>query len=92
MRNMLAFFAAVVLTVAGVGFYLDWFNIRSTPSPDGHRSITLDVDTEKISEDFHKAEERLQKRLAEKAREKQPPVTPKMPPAEDSHINVFIDQ
>ena len=84
MRNMLAFFAAVVLTVAGVGFYLDWFNIHRTPSPDGHPSFTLDVNTDKISEDFHKAEEKLQKRLSERAEKHKVP-------AEDHNVNRFIN-
>lgn len=90
MRNMLAFFAAVVLTVAGVGFYLDWFNIRRSPNPEGHPSFTLDVNTDKISDDFRKAEEKLQKKLAEKvekSRERQPSKT-----QDDHNIHEFIDR
>ncbi len=68
MRNMLAFFAALLLTVAAVGWYLDWYRIRGTPAPDGHRSVTVDVNTHKISEDLLKAEQKIQDKLAEKAK------------------------
>lgn len=68
MRNMLAFFAAMLLTLAGVGWYLDWYNIRSSPAPAGHRSVTVDINTRKISEDLLKAEQKIQERLAEKAK------------------------
>ena len=88
MRNMLAFIAGAVITVGAVGFYLDWFNLRSTPSSNGHKSYTLDVDTAKISDDVHKAEQKVEQRLAEKAekaeKSKKDAVTPeslKMPPA-----------
>src|SRR5438874_1459858 len=37
MRNTLAFLAAAVIAVAAVGYYLDWFSVRGTPSPNGHK-------------------------------------------------------
>lgn len=69
MRNMLAFFAALLLTFAGLGWYLDWYSFRSTPAPSGQRSITIDINTKKIAEDALKAEKQIQEKLAEKARE-----------------------
>lgn len=67
MRNMLAFFAMLLLTLATVGWYLDWYRVRGTPAPDGHRSVTVDLNTKKIGEDLHKAEQQIQQKLAEKA-------------------------
>lgn len=68
MRNMLAFLAALTLTLGGVGWYLDWFQIRTTPAPSGQRSVTVDINTRKIGEDLLKAEQKVQKRLEEKAK------------------------
>ncbi len=67
MRNLLAFFALVFLTLAGVGWYLDWYHISASPTTNGRKSVTLDIDTAKISADVSKAEQRIQQRLAEKA-------------------------
>jgi hypothetical protein len=54
MRNLLAGLAAVVLIVAGAGWYLGWFHVQTAPTSDGHRKIEVDVDTKKISGDVHK--------------------------------------
>jgi hypothetical protein len=59
MRNLLAFAAAAALTVAGLGWYLDWYKIQSTPSTDGHRNVEVDIDTNKVGEDAHKAGETI---------------------------------
>jgi apolipoprotein N-acyltransferase len=68
MRNMLAFFAAMLLTVAGAGWYLGWYTVRTAPAPDGQRSVTVDINTMKIGQDLRAAEERIQKELAERSR------------------------
>ena len=51
MRNLLALLAAVVLVVAGLGWYLGWFHVRATPTGDGHEQISIDVDKKKIAAD-----------------------------------------
>jgi hypothetical protein len=64
MRNLLAFVAAAALTVAGLGWYLDWYKVQSTPTVAGRRSIQIDINSKKIEEDVHrgvqKGEEKLQ--------------------------------
>jgi hypothetical protein len=65
MRNLLAFLAALTLTVGGLGWYLDWYKLRSSPAADGHRNVTIDVDASKIGQDLYKAEQNLQKKLVE---------------------------
>jgi hypothetical protein len=70
MRNLLAFVAAATLTVAGLGWYLDWYRIRSQPAPTGQRSLTIDINTSKIGADIHKGEQGLQKMLENKDKEK----------------------
>ena len=63
MRNVLAFLAAVVVTVVAVGWYLDWYRVHSLPAPAGHRQLTIDINTVKIGADLHKGEQNLQKML-----------------------------
>jgi hypothetical protein len=54
MRNTLALLAAGVLAFAGLGWYLGWYHIKTTPTSDGHQTINVDVDTKKITEDVGK--------------------------------------
>src|SRR5689334_2132715 len=61
MRNMLAFLAALVIALIGIGWYLDWFRFTVTPGSDGHRTVTIDVNTKKVSNDVKKGEELIEK-------------------------------
>ena len=63
MRNVLAFVAALALTGGGLGWYLDWFRVRSQPAPEGQRSLSIDINTAKIGADLHRGEQNLQKIL-----------------------------
>jgi hypothetical protein len=54
MRNTLALLAAGVLAFAGIGWYLGWYHVKTTPTADGHRTINVDVDTKKIESDVAK--------------------------------------
>jgi len=66
MRNMLAFLAALVLIFAGLGWYLDWYRLGTSQISEGHRQITIDINTAKIGQDLSKANEKLQNKLADK--------------------------
>jgi hypothetical protein len=66
MRNMLAFLAAATLTVIAVGWYLDWFKLRNVPASTGHRSWTVDMNTEKIGHDLLEAEHKVKQKLEQK--------------------------
>jgi hypothetical protein len=59
MRNILAFLAATVLVLAGAGWYLDWYKLSFVPGKDGHRSVTIDVNSDKVKEDVTKGKEEL---------------------------------
>jgi hypothetical protein len=59
MRNLLAFTAAVALTVAGLGWYLGWYRVNSAPSANGHRNVNIDLNTDKITEDIQRAEKKI---------------------------------
>jgi hypothetical protein len=59
MRNILALVGAAVVTVLGVGWYLDWFHVRRAPSPDGKTNVNVEFNTNKISEDLHRGTEKI---------------------------------
>ena len=70
MRNMLALFAAVILTVVGLGWYLDWYKVRSQPaSVPGQHSVNIDINTSKISTDLQRGEQKIQQMLENKGKE-----------------------
>jgi len=74
MRNLLALTAAVMLLVAGVGWYRGWYRVQNSPAQPGHHAVNIDIDKDKIGKDLHEGEEELQKVLESKLRaEKTPP-------------------
>jgi hypothetical protein len=72
MRNLLAFFAAALLTFAGLGWYLDWYTVSSTAVSEGHRQLNINLNTAKIGEDIEKGGEKVRE-ILEKSDKKQPP-------------------
>jgi hypothetical protein len=59
MRNLLAFLAAVTLTFFGLGWYLGWYRLHTSPADPGHRNVTIDINTVKIGEDLERGEQKL---------------------------------
>jgi UDP-N-acetyl-D-mannosaminuronate dehydrogenase len=54
MRNLLAFLAALVIVVGGLGWYLGWYKFESSPMLGGHKRVGLDIDTNKVKNDVKK--------------------------------------
>jgi hypothetical protein len=67
MRNLMAFLAALFLTVAGVGWYLGWYQVHTFTTAPGHRSVKIDIDTSKVGEDLKKGGKKLEE-MGEKYR------------------------
>jgi predicted small secreted protein len=65
MRNLLAFLAAVCLTVAGSGWYLGWYTVESAAAPQGKRNVNIEINTVKIGKDIQRGSEKLQDLLNE---------------------------
>jgi hypothetical protein len=63
MRNLLALLAVLVLLFAGVGWYRDWFKVRSEPAASGHRNVNIDIDTHRIGQDLHQGEKKIEQIL-----------------------------
>ena len=64
MRNLLALFGAAALTFAGVGWYLGWYHIRTSPSlANGHENINIDLNTVKTKADLQKGAEKLEEKV-----------------------------
>lgn len=66
MRNLLALFAFALLTVLVVGWYLDWYSVRSTASEPGRTTVHIDIDQQKIREDLERGRDRLHNALERK--------------------------
>jgi hypothetical protein len=77
MRNLLALAALALLTVVGVGWYLGWYKFQSTPEPDGHRQVTIDIDGGKVGRDIKKGEQKLHDVISSKGQ--QTPAAPQVP-------------
>jgi hypothetical protein len=72
MRNILAFLGALVVTLVAVGWYENWFQVRTTPGPDGNRNISIDIDSKKVGDDITKTENKIETFLDEKTKEAKP--------------------
>src|SRR5260370_1370972 len=57
MRNLLALIGAVVVLVAGLGWYLEWYKLGVEPGTPGHPKINVEVETDKIKDDLKKGRE-----------------------------------
>ncbi len=51
MRNLLALAALAVVVFLGIGWYLGWYQVKSTPTADGHNKLEVDFNTAKIKTD-----------------------------------------
>lgn len=63
MRNLLALLAAAVLAFLGLGWYLDWYHIKSSPEAQGHTNVNIDFDRDKIVHDVKKGEKKIQEAI-----------------------------
>jgi hypothetical protein len=63
MRNFLALMAAAFLTLAGVGWYLGWYDVLIQPGSGGHHRVDIDVNIPKIKDDWNKGEEKGKQKL-----------------------------
>jgi hypothetical protein len=62
MRNLLALFALALLAFAGVGWYLDWYHVRSSPAAEGHQSVNIDINGTKIVTDVKEGIQKLEEK------------------------------
>src|SRR5215211_7500875 len=51
MRNVLALIGLLVIGFGGLGWYLGWYKLSYSRTPDGHLQVTTDVDTKKVGAD-----------------------------------------
>ena len=92
MRNILAFLGALVVTLVAVGWYENWFQVRSTPGTDGNRNISIDIDSKKVGDDIKQTENKIEHFIDEKSKEAKTtaPATPAVTvPAKDFRAPAF---
>jgi hypothetical protein len=63
MKNLLAFLGGAIVTFAAVGWYLDWYKIKSETGPAGHRKVNIDFDSVKIADDVQKGVQKGEQKL-----------------------------
>ncbi len=70
MRTLLALLAAVALGVGGIGWYLGWYQVKTTTSPvTGHQNVNIDIDGGKIVKDVQRGEEKVHEVLQQKTQD-----------------------
>lgn len=62
MRNLLALFALLLLLFVGVGWFLDWYQVKSDPAPTGHQNVNIDINSTKIIADVHKGIQKIEEK------------------------------
>ena len=76
MRNLLALGAAALIGFAGIGWYLGWYKIETTPTSTGPH-ISIDFNTPQIKKDVGQGKEKLRDILTDDKSSSNPaPVTP----------------
>ena len=65
MRNLLALFALALLVFAGVGWFRDWYQIKTGPADLGHQSVNIDIHGAKILSDVEKGIQKLEEKKQE---------------------------
>jgi hypothetical protein len=68
MRNILAFLGALVVTLLVVGWYENWFQVRTTSGTGGTRNITIDIDSNKVTSDIEETEHKIETFVEEEAK------------------------
>jgi hypothetical protein len=66
MRNFLALAGLLSVVFLALGWYLGWYKIQNTSTPDGRHHIQIDVDADKVKSDVGKGENRVQEILTNK--------------------------
>jgi hypothetical protein len=59
MKNMLGMAATGLVIFAGLGWYLDWYKVSRTTTPDGKQHISIDLNTKRIQTDIEKGKSQV---------------------------------
>lgn len=59
MKNMLTMAATGLVIFALLGWYLDWYKVSRTTTPDGKQHISIDVNTQRIRTDVKSGEQKI---------------------------------
>jgi hypothetical protein len=83
MRNLLALLGATVVAFAILGYFLDWYNLRTITDGQGHRHQVIDVNPDKAVHDVKETKEVVNHLLEKKPGQsgQEPAPTPENSPA-----------
>ncbi len=85
MRNLLALVGALVIGFAGVGWYMGWYTVHFTRTPEGTIHVDGDVNAKKVTEDTSNGAKQVeafigsQAQKAQQGAEVNPPANPPGP-------------
>jgi hypothetical protein len=76
MRSLLTLVGAAVVTFAVVGWFLGWYQVRTTPGPGGHREVNIDFNGPQIKADLKKGQQKILNMTAHGAEGTSAPAAP----------------
>ena len=59
MKNILTMAATGLVIFASLGWYLDWYKVARSTTPDGKQHIVIDLNTKRIESDYEKGREKV---------------------------------
>ncbi len=59
MKNILTMAATGLVIFASLGWYLDWYKVARTTTPDGKQHIVIDVNTKRVESDIEKGRDKV---------------------------------
>jgi hypothetical protein len=82
LRSVLTLLGAAVVTFAIVGWFLGWYQVRTTPGADGHRQVEIDFNAPKITQDLSKGTAKIKSMLEPHSTQSAPTTVtaPTLPP------------
>jgi hypothetical protein len=92
MKNILSMAATGLVIFAGLGWYLDWYKVARTTTPDGKQQITFDINTKRIESDFEKGRNQVSGYLQNTSGTSFPSPTPPTPFPNQQNQQPFPNQ
>lgn len=59
MKNLVYLLFLVLVGFSVAGYFLNWYKFTDDKSAAGHRHLSVDIDTSKVSQDLQKGEAKL---------------------------------
>ncbi len=91
MKNLIYLLFLGLLAFAVTGWFLDSYSIAGVPTSSGHHRVQIDVNTDKVKDDLHKGQAKLQdtiNRLQGDQAEGSTPADEKQAKSDPTHVSL----